>query len=68
LHRAPPGALFFLPADDRVARNCTDNLNRFVRVLDAGYTIGEDILVTHEDRQNPLRLERVDGIIEKFLK
>jgi len=57
-----------LPADDRVARNCTDNLNRFVRVLDAGYTIGEDILVTHEDRQNPLRLERVDGIIEKFLK
>ena len=50
------------------SRYCTDNLNRFVRVLDAGYTIGEEILVTHEDRQNPLRLERVDGIIEKFLK
>ena len=47
---------------------CTDNLNRFVRVLDAGHTIGEEILVTHEDRQNPLKLERVDEIIEKYLK
>ncbi len=47
---------------------CTDNLNRFMRVLDAGYTIGEEILVTHEDKQNPLRLERVDEIIEKYLK
>ena len=47
---------------------CTVNLNRFVRVLDAGHTIGEDILVTHEDKQNPLRLERVDEIIEKYLK
>ena len=47
---------------------CTDNLNRFVRVLDAGHTIGEEILVTHEDRQNPLRLERVDEIIDRYLK
>ena len=50
------------------SKYCTDNLNRFVRVLDAGHTIGEEILVTHEDKQNPLRLERVDEIIEKYLK
>ena len=47
---------------------CMDNFNRFVRILDAGYTIGEEILITHEDTQNPLRLERVDEIIEKYLK
>ena len=26
---------------------CMDNLNRFVRIIDAGYTIGEEILITH---------------------
>ena len=47
---------------------CLDNLNRFVRVTDAGYTIGEDILITHESSRNPLRLETIDRIIEKHLK
>ena len=46
---------------------CTENFNRFVRTIDAGYTIGEDILITHEDSRNPLRLESVDEIIRKYL-
>ncbi len=49
-------------------RYCTDNLNRLIRVLDAGYTIGEEILITHEDAHSPLRLESIDEIIEKYLK
>ena len=47
---------------------CTENLNRLVRIIDAGYTIGEEILITHEDSHNPLRLESIDEIIEKYLK
>ena len=47
---------------------CTENLNRLVRIVDAGYTIGEDILITHEDSNNPLRLESIDEIIGKYLK
>ena len=47
---------------------CTENLNRLIRVLDAGYTIGEEILITHEDAHHPLRLESIDEIIEKYLK
>ena len=47
---------------------CTENLNRLVRIIDAGYTIGEEILITHEDSHNPLRLESIDVIIEKYLK
>ena len=47
---------------------CTENLNRLVRIIDAGYTIGEEILITHEDSHNPLRLESIDEIIEKNLK
>lgn len=47
---------------------CTENLNRLVRILDAGYTIGEEILISHEDSRNPLRLESIDEIIEKYLK
>ena len=47
---------------------CTENLNRLVRILDAGYTIGEEILITHEDSHNPLRLESIDEIIGKYLK
>ena len=47
---------------------CTENLNRLVRIIDAGYTIGEEILITHEDSYNPLRLESIDEIIEKYLK
>ena len=46
---------------------CTENLNRLVRIIDAGYTIGEEILITHEDSHNPLRLESVDEIIKKYL-
>ena len=46
---------------------CRKNLNRFMRILDAGYVIGEDILVTHEDSKNPLRIESIDRIIEKYL-
>ena len=47
---------------------CTENLNRLVRIIDAGYTIGEEILITHEDTNNPLRLESIDEIINKYLK
>lgn len=47
---------------------CVDNLNRLVRIIDAGYIIGEEILITHEDARNPLRLESIDEIIEKYLK
>ena len=47
---------------------CTDNLNRLVRIIDAGYTIGEEILITHEDTHSPLRLESIDEIIGKYLK
>ena len=47
---------------------CTDNLNRMVRIIDAVYTIGEEILITHEDSYNPLRLESIDEIIDKYLK
>ena len=47
---------------------CTENLNRIVRMIDAGYTIGEEILITHEDSYNPLRLESIDGIIDMYLK
>lgn len=46
---------------------CKDNLNRIIRALDAGYTIGKDILITHEDSRNPLRLERIDEIIKEYL-
>lgn len=47
---------------------CTENLNRIVRIVDAGYTIGEEVLLTHEDSLNPLRLETVDEIIIRYLK
>ena len=47
---------------------CKRNLNRFMRILDAGYKIGEDLLITHEDSRNPLRTESIDLIIEKYLK
>lgn len=47
---------------------CRTNLNRLIRYIDAGYTIGEDVLITHEDSQNPLRTESIDEIIEKYLK
>ena len=46
---------------------CRKNLNRFMRILDAGFTIGKDLLVTHEDSQHPLRTEDIDRIIEKHL-
>ncbi|MBQ3830817.1 MAG: hypothetical protein II813_07895 [Spirochaetales bacterium] len=47
---------------------CVDNLNRLLRILDSGYTIGEEIIVTHEDQYHPLRTEKIDEIIEKYLK
>ena len=47
---------------------CKKNFNRFMRILDAGYVIGEDLLVTHEDSRNPLKTESIDLIIEKYLK
>jgi len=47
---------------------CYKNLNRLIRMLDAGYTIGEDILITHEDDKNPLKTETIDEIITKYLK
>lgn len=47
---------------------CHKNLNRLIRMLDAGYAIGEDILITHEDDSNPLKTESIDEIIKKHLK
>lgn len=46
---------------------CMKNLNRFMRILDSGYIIGQDLIVTHEDSQNPLRTESIDAIIERYL-
>ena len=46
---------------------CRKNLNRFMRILDAGHVIGEDLIVTHEDRRHPLMTEDIDRIIEKHL-
>lgn len=47
---------------------CRKNFNRFMRILDAGYVIGEDLLVTHEDSKNPLMTEAIDRIIDKYLR
>ena len=47
---------------------CRKNFNRFMRILDAGYVIGEDVIVTHEDSKNPLMTESIDRIIETYLK
>jgi len=46
---------------------CLRNFNRFMRILDAGYVIGEDLIVTHEDKKHPLMTESIDGIIERYL-
>ena len=46
---------------------CLKNFNRFMRILDAGYIIGEDLIVTHEDSKHPLMTESIDTIIEKYL-
>ena len=46
---------------------CKKNFNRFMRILDAGYIIGEDLIVTHEDKSHPLMTEDIDRIIEKYL-
>jgi len=46
---------------------CRKNFNRFMRILDAGFVIGEDLLVTHEDSQNPLKTEDIDRTIERYL-
>ena len=47
---------------------CRKNFNRFMRILDAGYVIGQDLLVTHEDSRHPLMTESIDRIIEKYLQ
>ena len=47
---------------------CMKNFNRFMRILDAGYVIGEDLIVTHEDSKHPLLPEDIDKVIEKYLK
>ena len=46
---------------------CRKNFNRFMRILDAGYVIGEDLIVTHEDSRHPLLPQEIDRIIEKYL-
>lgn len=50
------------------AEYCKTNLNRLMRYTDNGYMVGMDVLITHEDSRNPLRLERIDEIIENYLK
>ena len=49
------------------AEYCRKNLNRFMRIIDAGYAIGEDVIVTHEDSRHPLKTEDIEKIIEKYL-
>ena len=49
------------------AQYCMKNFNRFMRILDAGYVIGEDLIVTHEDSRNPLRIEDIEKVIENYL-
>ena len=46
---------------------CMKNFNRFLRILDAGYIIGEDVIVTHEDSRHPLLPQDIDGIIDRYL-
>ena len=46
---------------------CRKNFNRFMRILDAGYVIGVDLIVTHEDSRHPLLPQEIDRIIEKYL-
>ena len=46
---------------------CRKNFNRFMRILDAGYIIGEDVIVTHEDSRHPLLPQDIDGIIDRYL-
>jgi hypothetical protein len=50
------------------AEYCKKNFNRFMRILDAGYVIGEDLIVTHEDSKHPLMTEDIDKIIERYLQ
>ena len=49
------------------AEYCRKNFNRFMRIIDAGYAIGEDVIVTHEDSRHPLKTEDIEKIIEKYL-
>ena len=46
---------------------CRKNFNRFMRILDSGYTIGEDLIVTHEDSRHPLMTESIDEIVKRYL-
>lgn len=45
---------------------CRKNFNRFMRIVDAGFIIGKDLLVTHEDSKHPLQPEAIDRIIDKY--
>ena len=47
---------------------CRKNFNRFMRILDAGYVIGEDLIVTHEDSRHPLLPQEIERIIEKYFR
>ena len=45
----------------------TDSLGRLIDYENAGYFLGERLLVTYETRQDPLTPERVIRIICKYL-
>ncbi len=46
---------------------CRKNLNRLLRLLNAGYKIGEDVIVTSESRDNPLDTGLVNEMIDRYL-
>ncbi len=46
---------------------CKKNLNRLLRFLDAGYRIGEEVIVSSESKENPLDTKKVNEIIDRYL-
>ena len=42
-------------------------VKHLITQADAGYVIGEDLIVTHEDSRHPLLPQEIDRIIEKYL-
>lgn len=46
---------------------CKKNLNRLLRFLDAGYRIGDEVIVSSEGKENPLDTKKINEIIDKYL-
>ncbi len=46
---------------------CRKNLNRLLRFVNAGYRIGEDVILTSETAEKPLDSHTVNMMIDKYL-